>query len=100
LESDKDEDNLLDQIQDEGSSSSSKAQVNVSESDESEQESHASSLPSEEDDQLVLNMMELEEKELDDFSLASQEDSCDGHNSSSQLADDEDSNNGSSNTVE
>ncbi len=53
--------------------------MNLSKSDKSEQESHASSLPLEEDDQLILNMMESEQEELDDFSLASHEDSFDGH---------------------
>jgi hypothetical protein len=61
LESDEDEENLLDQVQDD--ISSSEAQVNVSKSDKSEQESHASSsLPSKEDDQLVLNMMESDKR--------------------------------------
>jgi hypothetical protein len=58
-------------------------------------------LPSEEDDQLVLNMLDPEQEESDDFSLASkEEDSDDGHDSSSQLVDNEDSDNSSSSTAE
>jgi hypothetical protein len=106
LESDEEDDNdLLDQVQDANSSSSSEVQLNVSKrAVKSEQKYHAGSLPLEEDNQSVLlNMMNSENEESDDSSLADQEDLFDGHRNlsySSQVVDDEDSQNSSPSTVE